>query len=67
MIRRALLCALAVATLYARDRSLDDLLKLPVPPATRIAYGAGPLQFGELRVPPGNGPHPVVIIVHGGC
>jgi acetyl esterase/lipase len=67
MIRPALLFALAVSALYAQDRSLDDLLKLPVPRATRIAYGTGPLQFGELRVPPGNGPHPVVIIVHGGC
>jgi acetyl esterase/lipase len=53
--------------LLAQDRGIDELLKLPVPPAARIAYGSGPLQFGELRVPAGRGPHPVVIIVHGGC
>lgn len=40
----------------------------PVPPAgERIAYGADPQQFGELRLPSGNGPHPVVILLHGGC
>jgi acetyl esterase/lipase len=26
-----------------------------------------PEQFGVLRVPPGEGPHPVVALVHGGC
>ena len=35
--------------------------------AKRIAYGTGPLQFGELRLPAGRGPHPVAVIVHGGC
>jgi acetyl esterase/lipase len=39
-----------------------------VPPgATRIAYGKEPLQFGELRVPQTGGPHPLVIVIHGGC
>lgn len=33
----------------------------------RIAYGEGALQFGELRVPEGAGPHPVAVILHGGC
>lgn len=33
----------------------------------RIAYGPLPQQFGELRVPPGHGPFPVVVLVHGGC
>lgn len=31
-----------------------------------LAYGAGPLQFGELYVPKGSGSHPVVILIHGG-
>ena len=35
-------------------------------PAQRIAYGDGPDQFGELRVPPGPGPHPVAVLFHGG-
>jgi len=36
-------------------------------PATRIAYGADSLQFGELRLPDGTGPFPIAIVVHGGC
>jgi acetyl esterase/lipase len=46
----------------------DDIAGLPRPPADqRISYGADPLQFGELRLPPGAGPHPVAVVIHGGC
>ncbi|WP_181305098.1 S9 family peptidase [Rufibacter sp. XAAS-G3-1] len=46
----------------------QDLLKLPAPAAgKRIAYGPDSLQFGELRVPEGKGPFPVVVVIHGGC
>ena len=45
-----------------------DLLALPRPPADHtIAYGPAPQQVAELRLPKGPGPHPVVILVHGGC
>jgi len=45
-----------------------DLLGRPMPaPTQRIAYGAGPMQFGELWLPAGKGPFPVVLMVHGGC
>jgi len=30
-------------------------------------YGADSLQFGELRLPPGRGPFPVAVVIHGGC
>jgi acetyl esterase/lipase len=33
----------------------------------RAAYGTDTSQYGELRVPAGPGPHPVVVLVHGGC
>jgi acetyl esterase/lipase len=33
----------------------------------RIAYGPDSLQFGELRMPPGRGPFPVAVLIHGGC
>ncbi|HEX8233950.1 MAG TPA: alpha/beta hydrolase [Caulobacteraceae bacterium] len=33
----------------------------------RIPYGPGPDQFGELWLPKGQGPHPVVVMIHGGC
>ncbi len=47
---------------------VDDILNLPDPePDARIAYGADPLQFGELRLPKARGPHPVAIVIHGGC
>ena len=32
----------------------------------RIYYGGDRYQFGDLRIPPGNGPHPVAIMIHGG-
>lgn len=45
-----------------------DLARFDNPaPDLRIAYGEQPLQFGELRLPSGEGPHPVMVFVHGGC
>ena len=45
----------------------DDILTLPPPPAdARLPYGTDPNQFGELRVPKGPGPFPVVVNIHGG-
>jgi acetyl esterase/lipase len=44
-----------------------DFLSLPPPPAdARLAYGAGEFQFGDLRVPGGAGPHPALVVIHGG-
>lgn len=46
----------------------DDLASFESPePDERIAYGDDPLQFGELRLPEGPGPHPVAVLLHGGC
>jgi acetyl esterase/lipase len=45
-----------------------ELQALPSqPPDWRVAYGSDSSQYGELRVPPGPGPHPVAVLVHGGC
>lgn len=45
-----------------------DLASFENPPAdARIQYGDGSLQFGDLRIPAGSGPHPVAVFVHGGC
>ncbi len=64
MTRRVLL--VAGAAIAAAKRSLD-ILDLPAPKADeRIHYGSDPLQFGDLRMPTGKGPHPVVIFIHGG-
>ena len=48
--------------------SHDILEDDPPPPAdARIAYGPEPLQFGDLRLPDGPGPHPLAVVVHGGA
>src|SRR5687768_8091238 len=45
-----------------------DLLGRPRPaPTTTIAYGDDPLQVVDLWLPESAGPHPVVLMVHGGC
>ena len=59
----SLTCAAA-----AQSRGPVDLANAPVPSdARRIPYGTDPLQFGELRLPSTKGPHPLAIVVHGGC
>lgn len=61
-------CAPPPEALAADLISFSDLLARPRQRADiRIAYGSDPLQFGELWLPAGKGPHPVVILIHGGC
>ena len=56
--------AAALAAPYAMAQ---DILTLRPPPAdARIPYGDDPNQFGDLRLPRGKGPHPVLIFIHGG-
>ena len=33
----------------------------------RLSYGTETDQFGDLYLPSGDGPNPVVILLHGGC
>ena len=52
----------------AGQLSLENFQALASNPADyRISYGKDENQFGDLRVPSGAGPHPVVILIHGGC
>jgi acetyl esterase/lipase len=47
--------------------SAEDILSLPPPSADqRVSYGADPNQFLDVRLPPGKGPHPVLLNFHGG-
>ena len=36
-------------------------------PTARVYYGPAETQFGDLRIPTGEGPFPIVILIHGGC
>jgi len=48
--------------------SWPDLLQRPRPAADAlIRYGDDPLQLVDLWLPAGPGPHPVVVMIHGGC
>jgi len=63
---------LAAGTAIASDEptvlTTAEALQLPQPtPDHRLPYGPDPIQLGELRVPAGSGPHPVAVVIHGGC
>ena len=46
----------------------SELESIPLPPpGLRIQYGAGPEQWGELRLPESGGVVPVIVMIHGGC
>lgn len=48
--------------------TLDEVLTFPSVPADhRFHYGPDPAQFGDLYLPQQPGPHPAVILLHGGC
>jgi acetyl esterase/lipase len=47
--------------------SAEDILSRPQPPPDeRVAYGADPNQFLEVRLPHTKGPHSVLLNIHGG-
>lgn len=52
----------------ATPMKLADYMALrgPAPNAT-VRYGDAPSQYAELFLPPGQGPFPVAVLVHGGC
>ena len=64
----ALVALIGSTAIAAQDRGPFDLATAAVPAgAVKHSYGSDPLQFGELRVPKTKGPHPVAIVIHGGC
>src|SRR5687768_11666908 len=68
--------ACAKSAMPARDTAANpgslmgplDLQALPSrAPDYRAVYGEDSSEYGELRIPPGSGPHPVAVLIHGGC
>jgi acetyl esterase/lipase len=61
-------CLVTAMAVSAKPMDLRDYMALSGPaPTVRIVYGDAPSQFAELFVPPGPGPFPVAVLVHGGC
>lgn len=57
-----------VASATAAPISFKDLLSRPrAKPTEIVTYGPAPHQFAELWLPSGAGPHPTIIMIHGGC
>ena len=67
----ALILALActgAAAVHAAPMKLSDYMALTGPaPSATFRYGSAPSQYAELFLPPGKGPFPVAVLVHGGC
>lgn len=59
---------LLITNVNAQYLSHQDMANLPPLSAdVKISYGVDSLQFGELRLPDGNGPYPIAVVIHGGC
>ncbi|HEX4711325.1 alpha/beta hydrolase [Phenylobacterium sp.] len=59
---------LAAGAADAEPASLDDYMKQARhAPAATVHYGPATSQVAELFLPKGKGPHPVVVLLHGGC
>ncbi|MDB5907107.1 MAG: alpha/beta hydrolase [Massilia sp.] len=59
---------LATGIASAAPMNLAGYLALSGPaPTAKLAYGSAPSQYAELFRPAGDGPFPVVVLVHGGC
>jgi acetyl esterase/lipase len=64
----ALLGAFSATACQAAPAGVNDYLSQPqVKADARIAYGPAPAQVVDLFLPKGPGPHPVVVLIHGGC
>ncbi|WP_375396830.1 alpha/beta hydrolase family protein [uncultured Sphingomonas sp.] len=79
MIRLIMIAMLALAGMMsaasktaksptAKPLTWSDLLVRPRPvPQATLSYGDDPYQKVDLWLPAGDGPFPVVVMVHGGC
>jgi acetyl esterase/lipase len=59
---------LAAGTAHAEPAALDDYMnQARHQPDATVHYGPAPSQVAELFLPKDKGPHPVVVLLHGGC
>ena len=66
LLALGLLMAASVAS--AEPASVDDYMTQPrQTPAAVVHYGPAPAQVAELFLPKAKGPHPVIVLLHGGC
>jgi acetyl esterase/lipase len=64
----AIFVAMCAQIANAQPATAQDYMSQPQAKAdVRIAYGAEPAQVVDLFLPRGRGPHPVVVLIHGGC
>ena len=64
----AILGALSATACQAAPASVEAYMGQPqVQADVRIAYGPAPAQVVDLFLPKTKGPHPVVVLLHGGC
>ena len=59
---------LTATTASAEPATLDDYMRQTRHAAdAQVQYGPAPAQVAELFLPKRKGPHPVVVLLHGGC
>jgi acetyl esterase/lipase len=65
----ALIAPVVALPAYAADPvELSAFIALPRPtPTFELRYGPAPSQAIDVFLPAGSGPHPVAILIHGGC
>lgn len=69
--RRSVIAPACVATIYGRGVrgyrwSISHLVAHSRWAVETIRYGPGDQHVGDLRLPHGEGPHPVAVLIHGG-
>lgn len=67
-------CAIVVLSVLALGPALADPVELSAfrdlsrpAPTLQFAYGEAPSQGIDMFLPAGPGPHPVAVLIHGGC
>ncbi|MCG6948000.1 MAG: alpha/beta hydrolase, partial [Acidobacteria bacterium] len=67
VIACACLCLWSARSMAQYLTSRDVLGADPVVPNVVLNYGTDANQFGHLFLPDGEGPFPVLVVIHGGC